>query len=200
MEVVVTGHNFESILPKDQPCHVCFKLADWFQRRLLNNFPIGPMLKLCPLTVAILDRDRVTEHNFGSWPPKDHRWHVCYISWLVSEEKILKHFFPIGFYVKTMSAEGGHLGWRSVSLDTILKIDHLRTIHAMFALIWLTGFRRRFLNIFPIGSYVKTMSAAGGHLGWRSGWLDIILKVDNLRTIHAMFALNWLTGFRGKKI
>jgi hypothetical protein len=38
-----------------------------------------------------------------------------------------------------MSAEGGHLGWRSESLDTILKIDHLRTIHAMFALNWLTG-------------------------------------------------------------
>jgi hypothetical protein len=31
-----------------------------------------------------------------------------------------------------MSAEGGHLGWRSGSPDTILKIDHLRTIHAMF--------------------------------------------------------------------
>ena len=60
--------------------------------------------------------------------------------------------------------------------------------------------RRRFLNIFPIGSYVKTMSADGGHLGWRSGSLDIILKVDHLRTIHAMFALNWLTGFRGKKL
>jgi hypothetical protein len=87
MQVVVTGHNFESILPKDHPCHVCFKLADWFQRRrLLNNFPIG-------------------------------------------------------FYVKTMSAEGDHLGWRSGSPDTILKIDHLRTIHAMFALNWLTGFR-----------------------------------------------------------
>ena len=41
----------------------------------------------------------------------------------------------------SMSAEGGHLGWRSGSLDTILKIDHLRTIHAMFALNWLTGFR-----------------------------------------------------------
>ena len=40
-----------------------------------------------------------------------------------------------------MSAEGGHLGWRSRSPDTILKIDHLRTIHAMFALNWLTGFR-----------------------------------------------------------
>jgi hypothetical protein len=87
MEVVVTGHNFESILLKDYPCHVCFKLADWFQkRRLLNNFPIG-------------------------------------------------------FYVKTMSADGGHFEPRSGSLDTILKIDHLRTIHAMFALNWLTGFR-----------------------------------------------------------
>jgi hypothetical protein len=87
MEVVVTGHNFESILPKDHPCHVCFKLADWFQRRrLLNNFPIGS-------------------------------------------------------YVKTLSTEGGHLGWGSGSLDIILKIDHLRTIHAMFALNWLTGFR-----------------------------------------------------------
>ena len=60
--------------------------------------------------------------------------------------------------------------------------------------------RRRFLNIFPIGSYVKTMSADGGHLGWRFGSLDIVLKVDHLRTIHAMFALNWLTGFREKKI
>jgi hypothetical protein len=60
--------------------------------------------------------------------------------------------------------------------------------------------RRRFLNTFPIGSYVKNMSVDGGHLGWRSGSLDIILKVDHLRTIHAMFALNWLTGFRGKML
>jgi hypothetical protein len=80
MEVMVTGHNFESILSKDHPCHVCFKLADWFQRRrLLNNFPIGS-------------------------------------------------------YVKIMSADGGHFGWRSGSQDIILKVDHLRTIHAMFAL------------------------------------------------------------------
>jgi hypothetical protein len=25
------------------------------------------------------------------------------------------------------------------------------------------------------------------------------LKVDHLRTIHAMFALNWLTDFRGEE-
>jgi hypothetical protein len=46
MEVVVTGHNFESRLPKDHPCHACFKLADWFQRRrFLNIFPIGSYVK-----------------------------------------------------------------------------------------------------------------------------------------------------------
>ena len=97
-----------------------------------------------------------------------------------------------------MSTEGGHLGWRSGSPDTILKIDHLRKhpCHVCFKLAdWFQ--RRRFLSIFPIRSYVKTMSADGGHFGWTSGSLDIILKVDHLRLIHAMFALNWLTGFRG---
>jgi hypothetical protein len=51
--------------------------------------------------------------------------------------------------------------------------------------------RNFFLNIFPIGSYVKTMSADGGHLGWRSRSQDRILKVDHLTTILAMFALKW---------
>ena len=60
----------------------------------------------------------------------------------------------------------------------------------MFALNWFTGFRGGKKKKIPIGSYVKTMSADGGHLGWRSGSQDIILKVDHLRTIHAMFALN----------
>jgi hypothetical protein len=80
MEVRVTGHNFESGPFKDHSCHVCFKLAYWFQR----------------------------EKNLN--------------------------IFPIGSYVITMSADGGHLGWRSGSQETNLKVDHLRTIHAMFAL------------------------------------------------------------------
>ena len=99
MEVRVTGHNFEN-----NPCHVCFKLAYWNQRRRFLNI------------------------------------------------------FPIGSYVKTMSTDGGHLGWSFGSLDIILKVDHLKTIHAMFPLNCLTGFRG-ILDIFPISSYVKTMSA-----------------------------------------
>jgi hypothetical protein len=90
MEVVVTRNNFESILPKDHPCHVCFKLADWFQkRRLLNNFPIGS-------------------------------------------------------YVKTMSADSGHFEPRSGSLNTLLEVDHLRTIDDMFAILAYSFQRRRF--------------------------------------------------------
>jgi hypothetical protein len=91
---------FSSILPKDHPCHVCFKLADWFQKRRLLNY------------------------------------------------------FPIGSYVKTMSADDGHLGWRSGSQDIILKVDHLRTIHAMFALNKMVAVSRHSFNIGPYGKIV----------------------------------------------
>ena len=113
------------------------------------------------------------------------------LAYWFQRKKNFKRVFSIGFYVKNMAAEGGLLGWRSGSPDTILKIDHLRTTHAMFALNWLTGFRgKHFKHFFPIGSYVKTMFADSGHLGWRSGSLNIILKVDHVMTIHAMFVLN----------
>jgi hypothetical protein len=35
---------------------------------------------------------------------------------------------PIGFYVKTMSAYGSHLGWRSWSPDIILKVYYPRSM------------------------------------------------------------------------
>jgi hypothetical protein len=131
MEVVVTGHNFESILPKDHPCHVCFKLADWFQkRRLLNNFPIGSYVKT-------MSAEHRTLWQYGIWI-------VTYTCRCIQHADILKRTYLCQVSdtgSPSMSAEGGHLGWRSGSLDTILKIDHLRTIHAMFALNWLTGFR-----------------------------------------------------------
>ena len=106
------------------------------------------------------------------------------------QKRRLLNNFPIGSYVKTISADGGHFEPRSGSLNTILEVDHLRTINDMFAILAYWFQRKIFLNIFPIGSYVKTLSADNGHLGWRSESQDIILKVDHLRTIHAMFALN----------
>ena len=55
-----------------------------------------------------------------------------------------------------MSADGGHFEPRSGSLNTILEVDHLRTIDDIL-LYWLTGFRGEdFKTFFPIGSYVKT--------------------------------------------
>ena len=61
----------------------------------------------------------------------------------------------------------------------------------MFALNWLTAWfqRRRLINNFPIGSYVKTMSADGDHFEPRLGSLNTILEVDHLRTIDDMFAI-----------
>ena len=49
------------------------------------------------------------KHNFCRGPSNDHSCYVMLsIGLLVSEEHFLKHF-PIGSYVKTMSADGGHL-------------------------------------------------------------------------------------------
>ena len=47
-------------------------------------------------------------------------------------------------YVKTMSADGGHFGPRSGSLNTFLAVDHLRTIDDMFAILVDWFQRRRF--------------------------------------------------------
>jgi hypothetical protein len=68
------------------------------------------------------------------------------------------------------------------------EVDHLKTIHAMFALNWHTGFRGEELNIFSIGPYVKIKSshtylksnmAARAHYVF---WLAEILKIFLLET------------------
>ena len=96
-----------------------------------------------------------------------------------------------------MSADVGSPGWRVGSLDTSLKGDHLRTIPSKFGPIWLSSFRAIYFKIFfPIGSYVKTMSADVGSLAWRAGSADTILKGDHLRTIPSKFGPNGLSSFR----
>ena len=142
MEVRVTGHNFEHWPRKDHPCHVCFKLAYWFQRRRFLNI------------------------------------------------------FPIWFYVKAMSTDGGHLGWRSGSQDIILKVDHLRTIHAMFALNWLAGFRGEGLKNFSIGSNVKIKSSHGGHLEFTISKRFTSLVQDHPMLIPTKSQCNGLSGFK----
>jgi hypothetical protein len=62
----------------------------------------------------------------------------------MSQRRRLLNNFPIGFFVKTMSADGGHFGPRSGSLNTILEVDHLRTIDDMFAILGYWFQRRRF--------------------------------------------------------
>jgi hypothetical protein len=51
--------------------------------------------------------------------------------------------------------------------------DHLRTIHAMFALIWLTGFRGKFFNtFFPYGPMLKLYPLTVAILdGGRGHWI-----------------------------
>jgi hypothetical protein len=66
----------------------------------------------------------------------------------------------MGSYVKTMSADGGHFEPRSGSLNTILEVDHLRTIDDMFSILAYWYQRRRVMatvsgHSFNIGPYWK---------------------------------------------
>ena len=54
---------------------------------------------------------------------------------LNTSKLLFKSHTVIGFYVKTMSADGDHFEPRSGSLNTILEVDHLRTIDDMFAIL-----------------------------------------------------------------
>ena len=84
-----------------------------------------------------------------------------------------------------MSADGGHFGPRSGSLNTILAVDQLKTIHAMFALNWLTGFRGE----------KKTKSSHGGYLEIPIGKRFTSLVQDHPMIIPAKSQFNWLGGF-----
>jgi hypothetical protein len=61
--------------------------------------------------------------------------HVCFKLAYWFQRKFFFNIFPIGPYVKTISADGGHFEPRSGSLNTILEVDHLRTIDDMFAIL-----------------------------------------------------------------
>jgi hypothetical protein len=122
----------------------------WWKYNFFNNFPIGPMLKLCPLTVTILDRDRghwtqlwqfyVKTMSAESWPPKDHSCHVYFKLTYWFHQRRLLNIFSIGSYVKTKSSHGGHLEFPIGKRFTSLVQDHPMIIPAKSQFNWLGGF------------------------------------------------------------
>ena len=82
------------------------------------------MLKLCRLMAAILvGGQESSDTTFKRGPPKDH---PCISLVQIGSSgfrgrRFLKNFLPIFSYFKTMSTDGGHLGWRVGSLDTTFK-------------------------------------------------------------------------------
>ena len=98
-----------------------------------------------------------------------------------------------------MSADGGRLefpiGTKKHNFCRGSSNEH--SCNVCFELVYWFQ-RRNFLNIFPIGSYVKTMSADSGHLEFPIGTKNITFVEVHSMNIHAMFALNWFTGFRGE--
>ena len=86
-------------------------------------------------------------------------------------------------------------------MDIILERDHLKTVSPKFGPNRPSSVRgNRFLKNCPVGSYVKTVSADGGHLGCKPGSSNVILKRTHLKTISIKFGPNYPNSFIGKDL
>ena len=112
----------------------------------------------------------------------DYRWLAFRSTWYfcVCESSCCSKLFHFRMYILYYSLIALQIAEASCFIrhsTQFWKFTTPWTIHAMFALNWPTSFqRRRLLNNFPIGSYVKTMSVDGGYFGSRSGSLNTILE------------------------
>ena len=134
------------------------------------------MLKLCWLISAALVGGRGNRTQF----PKGEHLRTIPLKFSPNRpssfrEEDFENIFAIESYVKDviiMSVHAGRLSWWTVSSDTILKGDHLRTIPLNFCPNGTpSSFRKEdFLKIFSRGFYVKSMSVDIGRLGWWAGY------------------------------
>jgi hypothetical protein len=125
---------------------------DWltgFRGKDLNNFPIGSYVKTMPtdgshfVCSVILFFFRQLCYLSSS----DLRLLFAYLASPNISYKLHVYQTEGGVRqagVKTMPTDGSHFGPRSGSLNTILEVDHLRTIDDMFAILGYWFQRRRF--------------------------------------------------------
>jgi hypothetical protein len=88
----------------------------------------GPLPKLCPLIP--------TSNQDGRQAQNRKR----------GDEILIVHCC-FSFEEMSIFSNSGHLEWRAVLSDTILKGTHPGTIPARFGLIWFSGFREEDLNV-----------------------------------------------------
>jgi hypothetical protein len=145
--------------PSDHSCHVCFKLAYWFQRRrLLNIFSIWSYVKTKSSHGGHLEfpiGKRFTSCKHGMDDPYVVNFQIC-VQWPWPPSKMAafsRHSFNIEPY-----GEKCLIGVTGYNFESWPPKDH--SCHVCFKLTYWFQ-RRRLLNIFSIGFYVKTKSSHG---------------------------------------
>ena len=177
------GYNSEREQPKDYSIKVLSQLAKQFQRRFLNIFPIESYAKTM---LAILVGGQ--GHRIQFWKGATQGpFHLSLIptGQAVSEEKT--NIFLIGSYVKTMSADGGHLGWRAGHQIQFWKGTTQGPYQQSLVPIGQVVSEEKIFNYF-FAEF--SIFSHGSHLGWWVGSADIILKGDHQRTIPVKFRPN----------
>ena len=103
---------------------------------------------------------------------------------VISPEKIFNDFPHIFCFQQWWPS---WLAGRAIKYN--LKGDHPRTVSLQFSPYWPSSFNEKDFNDFWACFF--SIFSNGSHLGWRTGSLDIILKWDHPRTIHAKIGPNW---------
>ena len=104
----------------------------------------------------------------------------------------IEQFWP--FEEISIFSNGGHLGYRTALMDTILEGDHPRIISAKFGWDWLSSFREDFFLIStPLFLF----------LAWRPSWLEVGITGHNFgrgpsKDYSTKFGCNWPSGFWGE--
>jgi hypothetical protein len=142
----------DTILEGDHPRIISAKFGwDWLSSFRGEDFflissPFFLFLAWRPSWLEV----RITGHNFGRRPSKDHSTKV----WLQLAQWFLRRRFlcefPIGFYVKLSSVVGAILVDWAEQPDTFLEDNHPMTISSTFSSYWANGFRQEdFYGNFP---------------------------------------------------
>ena len=130
----------------------------------------------------------VTRHNFESWPPKDHSYHVCLKLTYWLQRRRLLNIFSIGSYVKTKSRHGGHLDFPIGKRFTGLVQDHPMIIPAKSQFNWFGGFwQDDFLNF----SQWEHIMNPGSHVEFQISTKNTYLVEDNQWTFLTTDAYPW---------
>jgi hypothetical protein len=152
--------------------------------------PLVSILSLAAILVG--NRDQRTQFWKGAIQ-ESFQQSLVEIGPVVSEEKFFFKFHPPFFLICIISQNWQKFKVHKKILSYMLKSSSLCLYSSNLGTFWL-----KIEQFWPFEEI--SIFSNSGHLEWRAGLSDTILKGTHPGTIPARFALIWFSGFRGEDL